>query len=156
MRTFCSLQIYAFELVRAERALLVARHVGPHRLEDDRMGDEQFRRLIVLDYLHTLIELGAIGLIGNDARLDQQIVEFGVAPFRDVVVDWFAVYATVEEEEIVGIAVIAGPPSWAVMSSPACARLRYSPHSYVTSLALTPILARSACIISPIRLPFGL
>src|ERR1700678_43085 len=79
------LQVDAFELMRAERALLVARHAGAHRLEHGRVGDEQFRRLFVLDLLHPLIELGAFGLIRNDARLHQQIVVLGVAPLGDII-----------------------------------------------------------------------
>src|SRR5947199_2445053 len=47
-------------------------------------------------------------------------------------------------------------PSMPIWCSPACRRLRYSPHSNDLISALTPILARSACISSAIRLAFGL
>src|SRR5271168_3957965 len=81
------LEVDAFERVRSKRALLVAGYVGAHGFKHDRMGDEELGLLVVLDFLHALIELRALGLIGNGARLDEQIVELRVAPFRDVVVD---------------------------------------------------------------------
>ncbi len=73
------------------------------------MREQQLRRLVVLDLLHALIELGALGLIGNRARLDEQIVELGVAPFRRVAAAGLAAGAAAQEEEIVRVAVVAGP-----------------------------------------------
>ncbi len=103
------LNVDAFERVRAERALLVARDVGARRFVDDRMRDQQLGRVLVLDLLHPLIELRALGLVGDRSGLDQKVVELGVAPFRDIVLGGLAVGAAEKEEEIVRIAVVAGP-----------------------------------------------
>src|SRR5947209_6268487 len=72
-----SLQRDAFERMGAERALFVAFDIAAHRLEHGRMRQQQFRRLVMLDLLHALVEFGARGLIGKHARLDQEIVVFG-------------------------------------------------------------------------------
>ena len=124
------LNVDALERMRAQRALLVAGDIGAHRLVDHRMGDQEFRRLVVLDLLHPLVELGALGLIGNDA-----------APWRAASLN--------SALHHFGMLLPPGLPSVQprgrrncrdrrcrrssraapVMSSPSCARLRYSPHS---------------------------
>src|SRR5471032_129400 len=47
-------------------------------------------------------------------------------------------------------------PSMPIWCSPACKRLRYSPHSKLLISALMPTLAKSACISSAMRLALGL
>src|SRR5271163_2366814 len=103
------LEVDAFERVRSERALLVAGHVGAHGFEHDRMGDQERRRLVVLDLLHALIELGALGLIADQARLLEQVVEFGVAPLGNIVSGRLTFRAAEQEEEVVRVAIVAGP-----------------------------------------------
>src|SRR5271163_1137235 len=103
------LEVDAFERVRSERALLVAGHIGAHGFEHDRMSDQERRRLVVLDLLHALIELGALGLVRNHPRLFEQVVELRVAPLRMVLAGRFAARAAEKEEEVVGVAVVAGP-----------------------------------------------
>ena len=60
------LDVDAFERMRAERALLVARRrwtrIASKTIE---CASEQLGRLVMLDFLHPLIELGALGLIGD-------------------------------------------------------------------------------------------
>src|SRR3984957_8782210 len=95
--------------MRSKRTLLIAGHIRAHGFEHDRMREEELRGLVVLDLLHARIEFRAARLICNHARLDEQIVEFSVAPFRRIAVARFPAGAPSEEEEIVRVAVIAGP-----------------------------------------------
>src|ERR1700727_926403 len=73
------------------------------------MGEKKTPRLVVFDLLHARIELRTAGLIRDHARLDEQIVDLSVAPFRRVAIARFASRATSKEEEIVRIAVVPGP-----------------------------------------------
>src|SRR5437667_75410 len=94
----------------AERAELEADDLLAHWLELHRMRDGEPRRLLLEDDLRLAIEVGALLDVGRVLGLDDQIVERLVAPFRRVAAaDLGAVAAEQDMEEIVRIAVVAGP-----------------------------------------------
>src|SRR6185503_10471862 len=99
----------AVELVASQGADLVARHLLAHRLEHGRVRDRHDRRLFLGNDLHLLIELGAVGLLRQLLGLLKPVFERFVAPLGDVLAAFTRTRATQKEEEIVRIAVIAGP-----------------------------------------------
>src|SRR5438046_257586 len=103
------LHVDTVELVRAEGALLETGDSLAHRLVDHRMRDLEVGRVLVLDHLHFAVELRAFLAIGQRLRTVEALVELLVAPFREVLSAGARRGAAVQEEEVVGIAVVAGP-----------------------------------------------
>ncbi len=120
------------------------------------MGDGDIRRLFLLDDLHLFVKLRAIGFLGSfracRSRSSKSLLHhFGIF--------WAAFAGTrtsAQEEEVVGIAVVAGPAKERHL---VLALLR--PFAVLAplirhKLAWMPTFSRSACIISAIRLALGL
>src|SRR6266436_9946902 len=94
----------------AKRAQLEVDDLLAHRLELHRMRDGEPRRLLLEDDLRLAVEVGALLDVGRVLGLDDQIVEWLEAPFRRVAAaDLGAVAAEQDMQEVVGIAVVAGP-----------------------------------------------
>ena len=84
------------------------------------------------DRLPFCVELGASRLVRDFGPPCQRsrLSNLCIAPLRDVVGGGLAVALQQQDgEEIVRIAVVTGPTQHARLCSPACMRLRYSPHS---------------------------
>src|SRR5258708_18363704 len=106
------LQIDAVELMAPERAQAIVDHLVAHRHIDDRMRHREPRRLFLEDLLRLLIELGALGDAVGALGRDQQIVERLVAPLGRVRAGGRRRGAAEENvEEVVRIAIVAGPPA---------------------------------------------
>src|SRR5580704_8529024 len=103
------LQVGAGEFVPAERRDLVAGEIGLGDLIDDRMRDGEPDGLIMRDGLHLLIELRALLLVGRLARFLEFVLIGLVAEARDVLPAVTRRVAAEEEEEIVGVAIVARP-----------------------------------------------
>src|SRR4029079_4391321 len=104
------LHVDAIEFMAPERRDLVAHHFLAHRLANGGMRDGEPRRLLLEDLLHVLVDRGALLLVGQGPRLEQSVIEVLIAPFREILGVGLAVGAAAEqEEEVVGIAIVAGP-----------------------------------------------
>src|SRR5437899_11378219 len=68
-------EIDAVERVAAERRELEVDHFPAHRLQLHRVRDREPRRLLLEDHLRLHVEIGALLLVGQRLRLDDQLVE---------------------------------------------------------------------------------
>src|SRR5260221_485364 len=94
----------------AKRAELEVDDLLAHRLELDRVRDGEPRRLFLEDDLRLAIEVGPLLDVGLVLGLDDQVVEWLEAPFRGVAAARLGSIAAEQDmEEVVGIAVVAGP-----------------------------------------------
>src|SRR5918998_700755 len=78
------LEVHAVEGVASERRQLEVDDLLADGLQLDRMGHGEPGRLLLEDHLSLLVELRALGLVGGDLRLRDEIVEGLVAPLGDV------------------------------------------------------------------------
>src|SRR5438105_13731880 len=77
---FAAGDIRLVEIVVRGRVHLIALHFLAYRVEADRMRHRDPRRFFLENDLRLLVELGPIGLLGRLRRLDDQILEWLVAP----------------------------------------------------------------------------
>src|SRR3984893_7712994 len=104
------LEVNAVKRVPAERTELEVDHFLAHRLELDRMGDREPRRLFLEDDLSLPVEFGALSLVAQCLRLDDQLLEWRVAELCGVGPVGPRGIATQQAvQEIIGIAIVAGP-----------------------------------------------
>src|SRR5215204_5822133 len=83
-RDLLALDIHAIEGVAREGRKLVVDDLLADRHQLNGMGDREPGRLFLEDRLGLLVELGALGLVGGDLRLHDDVVERLIAPLRDV------------------------------------------------------------------------
>ena len=101
--------IDAVEVMMRRRVHLVAFDFLTHRLEADRVGYGDPGRFFLDDDLRLLVELGAVGLLGCLRGLDDQVFERLVAPARVIAAALDRLATQQRHEEVVGVAVVAGP-----------------------------------------------
>src|SRR5437016_9969636 len=98
------LEVDAVEGVPAERRELEVDYLLADRLQLHRMRDGEPGRLFLEDDLRLLIELGALGLVGEGLRLHDELVERLVAELGDIGAAGLRRVATEQRvQEVVGI-----------------------------------------------------
>src|SRR2546430_1978543 len=101
--------IGAVEIVMRRRVHLIALDFPAHRLEANRVSHRDPRRFFLDDDLRLLVELGAVGLLRSLRGLDDQVLEWLVAPARAIAAALHRLATQQRHEEVIGAAVVAGP-----------------------------------------------